>query len=292
MLNRLQGVYVARETQFVPDLYEADVDCLVNWPDARVETLIKKIESYLVLGRWINMPTLAGFRDFTIKQFGDYANLIRYVWQLEDDAQIQSLRYLGDNTPRYIMAIPLLNRLFPTAVYIHVVRDGRDVVSSVRSKRFGPNSTLLAARTWMDHIGCWNLAEKTIPSARRLEIRYEDLVSDPETSRNKLSQFLNCVPDSEPAHLAQDSHGLSGVAHHNRLGQPIDSSSVGRFRKELTAKQIAAAESVMYPGLVAYGYSVGEFTASALLMEQNVLLTGSHLLDLAHRVVRKVQPCP
>ena len=36
----------------------------------------------------------------------------------------------GDKTPMYMRHLPLLDRLFPTAQYVHLIRDGRDAALS------------------------------------------------------------------------------------------------------------------------------------------------------------------
>ena len=54
-----------------------------------------------------------------------YADAIRTVYQLY--AQRVGKPRFGDKTPRYSIDIPLLAALFQEAVFIHIIRDGRDV---------------------------------------------------------------------------------------------------------------------------------------------------------------------
>src|SRR5204863_448593 len=46
----------------------------------------------------------------------------------------------GDKTPPFLMPLPLLAREFPEARFVHLVRDGRDVVLSLREQRFAPSA--------------------------------------------------------------------------------------------------------------------------------------------------------
>ena len=143
----------------------------------------------------------------------------------------------------------------------------------------------------MAHVGCWQMAERTIPAGSRFELRYEDLIHDTPATCRKLGDFLGTEINQHLASL--DVHGLaSRLPHHRRLDSPIDSASVGRFYTELNDKQRSDVEAVMYSGLVAYDYEVGPFKPSAVMLDRSVLLTGSHVLDLMRRAVRKVQPCP
>ena len=43
----------------------------------------------------------------------------------------ETVKCIGDKTPRYTFFLEHLGNLFPTAKFIHVIRDGRDVVVSL-----------------------------------------------------------------------------------------------------------------------------------------------------------------
>ncbi|MEA3377466.1 MAG: sulfotransferase [Chloroflexota bacterium] len=43
-------------------------------------------------------------------------------------------RRWGDKTPSYVRYIPTLDQIFPTAQFVHVIRDGRDVTLSALAK--------------------------------------------------------------------------------------------------------------------------------------------------------------
>src|SRR5438094_522137 len=60
-----------------------------------------------------------------------FADIIRAVF-VANAQQHQKTRW-GDKTPRYVEHIPLLASLFPSARFLHIIRDGRDVVLSLSS---------------------------------------------------------------------------------------------------------------------------------------------------------------
>jgi hypothetical protein len=84
----------------------------------------------------------------------------------------------GDKSPKYVRRMRLLQRTLPEARFIHVIRDGRDVALSLAGVSWGPETVAEAAERWVSDI------ERARKLARRLphyiEIRYEDLVGDPE----------------------------------------------------------------------------------------------------------------
>ena len=55
-------------------------------------------------------------------------------------------RRWGDKTPLYMQHLPLLERLFPSARFVHLIRDGRDAALSylavpegIMTARLGPS---------------------------------------------------------------------------------------------------------------------------------------------------------
>jgi hypothetical protein len=94
----------------------------------------------------------------------------------------------GDKTPAYAECMTLIQRVLPEARFIHLVRDGRDVTLSIKNLWFGPDSVRESAEWWVRGI------ENTRAQARDLhhylEIRYEDLVLQPEETLRSICEFI------------------------------------------------------------------------------------------------------
>lgn len=88
-------------------------------------------------------------------------------------------RFFVAKRPSFYRHIPVLRYAFPSARFVHIVRDGRPVALSVRHKFarvHGPEASLaLAAEYWVEEIRAVRSAAETIDL---LEIRYEDLCVD------------------------------------------------------------------------------------------------------------------
>jgi hypothetical protein len=107
--------------------------------------------------------------------------------------QLKSLeiRYFADSTPVNIMQANLINRLLPDALFINMVRDGRDVALSVANEKWGPNDPYQALEWWSNRVLKAKLALDQVPQDRALTIRLEDLVSrNRDQSYEKLLKFL------------------------------------------------------------------------------------------------------
>src|SRR6266540_3137780 len=107
----------------------------------------------------------------------------------------------ADKTPRYALTLPFIDRLFPTCQVVHVIRDGRDVVASHRV-RWGYLAALKAVRKWPHYVHSARAAGAAMTPDRYHELRYEDLVSEPEKTLRELLDFLDEPWDS--AVLAHD----------------------------------------------------------------------------------------
>ena len=290
LLNLLPGVWIGKETGFIPRLFAGGMESLHEWDTPRLETIVARVNAYLRREKWAASATVAGFRQFRSETGSPgYPGLIRYVWSLEVPAAKPRPSVVGDQSPGYVLAIPLLEQLFPEAGYLHVVRDPRVVVASVLPLHFGAHSAAIAALDWNEAAAGWWAAERRIPAARRFEIRYEDLVAEPVATLQAIAAFLGVGAEApvDRQELSGNAHGLAGLLrHHARLAGPIDDRSVGRHQRDLSDRDRALVEAICYAGLVTHGYRVGPFRPSPVLEENALLLTRERLRDLFGRVMR------
>jgi hypothetical protein len=86
----------------------------------------------------------------------------------------------GEKTPENVLHIELLARLFPRAVFVHVIRDGREVAASLADQAWSSNGLVGYAHWWHDCVTAGRRAGRRLGPARYCELRLEDLVADPE----------------------------------------------------------------------------------------------------------------
>ncbi len=88
----------------------------------------------------------------------------------------------------YMRHLPLLERLFPDAQYVHLIRDGRDAALSFLRMPEGtftrtwahPDTAAEFACLWRTEVAAARELGQRVGSFRYLEVRYEDLVAGPE----------------------------------------------------------------------------------------------------------------
>jgi Sulfotransferase family len=131
-----------------------------------------------------------------------YDCLVGGIYELYGDRQGKPL--VGDKTPGYTRAIPLLHRLFPRARFVHLIRDGRDVCLSAttwhqvaRLERRFPSwrrdPVPTAALWWELHVRLARDAGARLEPGLYHELRYEELVGDPSGQSRALCDYLGLV---------------------------------------------------------------------------------------------------
>jgi hypothetical protein len=115
-------------------------------------------------------------------------------------------RRWAEKTPTYTRHLGFVDELFPTALYVHVIRDGRDVVASYRD-RWGYRAALRAANSiWAFDVKTARDFGTGLPAGRYHELRYEALVSDPEATLRALLEFLGEPWDPQVLRFDEVSH--------------------------------------------------------------------------------------
>jgi len=82
-----------------------------------------------------------------------------------------------------------LQRIWPNARYIHIVRDPRDVAKSVIGMGWAGN-VWDGVRFWVEAEQIWEQMQAQLSNDRFIEIKYEELICFPETVLNRVCQFL------------------------------------------------------------------------------------------------------
>lgn len=119
-----------------------------------------------------------------------------------DYMRTRGKRRWAEKTPVYTLYLDFVNELFPDAQFVHIIRDGRDVVGSFQERWGFWAAALAAIRVWSRHVRAAREFGRTVPGDRYRELRYERLVRDPEPTLRELFTFLG--EDWDPCVLQFD----------------------------------------------------------------------------------------
>jgi len=196
-------------------------------------------------------------------------------------ARKQNKPRYGEKTPAYCEHLPAIRNLLPEAHFIHIIRDGRDASLSLRNRWFAPaQDTPTLAAYWNGLVR--SARDAGLGSPSYMEVRYEDLVTNPQPALETVCSFLGLTfhPamlrywERTPSRLEEHStrRRLDGsviVTHEQRLDQQrLTMSSpqperVFRWKTEMTAQEQAEFLAVAGELLSELGYQVSTTAQAA-----------------------------
>jgi hypothetical protein len=210
-------------------------------------------------------PVKAAIPDLAALDPEEAARRLRRILVLARRAGLVGSVRPVEQTPETAHVVRALPLAFPSATVVHIVRDGRDVVCSLLEKPWlrGEQAKVddagvpygTYARFWVDpdrraefematdaRRAAW-VWRSYVTAARSagvplVELRYEELADDPAAVAGRLAHALDTSADDLTTALSR-AHG----------------SSVGRYRTDLSAEQLADVEDEAGALLRELGYS-------------------------------------
>ncbi len=186
----------------------------------------------------------------------------------------------GDKNNFYLAHIDAIASLYPGAVFIHIVRDGRDVACSYRSLATVrgayapslPSETFDAMMEWTRNLARIRRSFDAVGWERAHELRYEDLVREPERTLREACAFLGEAYDARMLDYARENRereleprAFDAWKERNRSG--IDEAAIGRWKTDMPEREAELAGVVGARMLRRYQYeSVPSPSTRALLV--------------------------
>ncbi len=165
----------------------------------------------------------------------------------------------GDKRPGYFRNVDVIRALFPDAQVVHLVRDPRDSVASLKRMTWWRHGTVGAVATWVHAVDCARGAARRLPAGSFLELRYEDLVRDPQQELERLCAFLGedfeqsmLEHQDEAARLPERQRGR----WHRETQNEVGTRRVGTYAGVLSAGEVALVERVAGSRMRRLGYDV------------------------------------
>jgi hypothetical protein len=156
-------------------------------------------------------------------QESTYSGVLYAAFQLI--AEKRGSRRFGYKQPLALYDMPLLAAIFPTARFVHVIRDGRDVALSLLKVNWGEKNLYAGARYWAKAVNMGHHDGMTL-GARYFELRLEDLIQDTPRIANELGLFVTHGQDAadvaqfvEYVQRAKKSDAINRWQTHLNAGQ-------------------------------------------------------------------------
>jgi len=201
-----------------------------------------------------------------------------------------------EKTPRHLLMTDTLWRHWPAARVIRIVRDPRDVALSLSRMPFAKDS-VVGNLVRVDHDDRIS-RQRVEADPRAMTLRYEDLVTEPERELRRICRFLG--EDYEPGMLdARGTAAKVAAAHEwwkEGVSGPLNSSSVGRWRREMSADLQRFAGLHLAAYLRRHGYEGAATAAGEVAILPGGAAVGPSnedlLLQLARRGLVVARPVP
>jgi Sulfotransferase family len=156
-------------------------------------------------------------------------------------------------------------RHFPQSLFVNIVRDGRDsYCSAVRHPNVPQSDDIRTfAKYWAS---CVRIPVQTVPAERLLNVRYEDLTSEPETHLRRIMEFcgLEFAPQQVDVACYSTTTSIKKLEVHQNLAKPINTSSQGRWRRDMSETEREAFCRIAGGVLAECGYD-GELVSGELV---------------------------
>ncbi len=161
---------------------------------------------------------------------------------------------LNELVSRYAEGVPCLalcihrnfvsaHEIFPQARFIHLLRDARDCAKSAVSASFAGN-VYYGLEPWMNSEESWDRLRPLLAQHQYLEVRYEELVAEPEQVLTGICEFLGLSYEPQMLDLSSTTY------------EPPSARFANQWRRGMNARDIALVEARVGPMMAARGYEL------------------------------------
>jgi len=185
---------------------------------------------------------------------GDFLRII-----MDAVARAQSVSRWAVYNPDNLLRILTIKREMPDALFVHIIRDGRDIALSL-SKMGGfvplpwdrTSRSLTATALYWEWMVQHGRRQGRSIGADYFEVRYEDLVSAPKPTLDRLGRFL----EHDLNYDRIQNRGLGRLSESNSSfkGEQTQGSPLNRWKEKLSPEQVVTLERAVGECLTELGY--------------------------------------
>jgi hypothetical protein len=186
---------------------------------------------------------------------GDFLRIV-----MESIAQQQGVDRWADTTPEHLLYIPAIKKAFPDALIIHSIRDGRDVALSMDKlhwlnlRSWGKKNSFLVHGFYWEWIVRQGRKDGPRFGNDYMEIRFENLISQPQETLTTIGQFIRHELDYEKIRkVGLGSVKMPNTSFRGEVAQG-QFNPVGRWKDSLSPEEVRDFEGTMGPFLKELGY--------------------------------------
>ena len=256
MLNEHSNIALPPQTKFSRKLYKRRLlfgdlgkaknrDKIIQWmmqKKTNTKLIDLKLDFKILEEIWRKCRTLGEITGTVFHQYSVVRNKPRW----------------GDKRPYYIRYIPQLIKLYPDARIIHIIRDGRDCVGSLKKMPWWRKNVMYSMLNWRYSIRMGSIAAKVYKN-QFIEVRYENIIRQPENELRKICNFLNepFEPEMITFHLSAEKNIPEYKKEwHYKTYKPLSEEFIGKGKEQLSENELKTLEWSAGRELSLWNYSV------------------------------------
>lgn len=226
----------------------------LNWND-----LVK-----IVVGEFSNKEKTQGW-DINFDEFYPIANrlegkernlrkLIEEIYKYYGEQKGIEFTTWGDKTPLNTVYLDYMLPVFSDSKYIFLLRDGRDVISSMLRTR--EKDVEFGIWKWKNSIAKYKQLKKYIQKRNLLLVYYENLLNKPEKELTKIVKFLDYNYEDQMLNFQKSSNqlGIEGLSHHDNLKKSLLKNRIGIWKERLSEDEKEYVHSSIEKELKEFNY--------------------------------------
>lgn len=198
-----------------------------------------------------------------------YADLVSSVYACYGERINKEYIRWGDKNNYYLNHIGELRNLYPSAQFIHIVRDGRDVACSYLelsqknlNSKYAPNLPAdigEIAEEWRSNIETIRAGLSLLNKNQYTEIRFSDLVGRPAAVLRELCSFLHTEFSSSMLEYYHKNkterlEPSETMGWKQKTLMPPQEDRINRYKQDLAAKETQVFECIAGEQLSHYGF--------------------------------------
>lgn len=183
----------------------------------------------------------------------DYSKFIEAIFHYM--ASLENKNLIMNKTCEFCEHMMVVDKIFQQPKVLSIIRDGRDVATSLLVvKGWGPKTIYGAAQWWTKRVNAFQKYAESHMQGRYLQVHYEELIEDPSTFFEKITQF----------------YGIYEENRHQLLVNSIQlkKQNSNKWKTKLSSKQIFLFERIAHQTLLYHKYPLMNSVSELVLLSK------------------------
>lgn len=201
----------------------------------------------------------------------NYQELINHIYLYYATKANKPVKYWGDKNNFYLNFIKEIKEVFPNALFIHIIRDGRNIACSYKKLNSqsikSPDAPKLSnnikeiAHEWKTNIQTIQSSFNSFKYENVYEVKLEDITSNPITEISKIMNFIGEPFEESMLDYYKDSKQSDVIPSQylqwkRKNTLPIQNETINKYTSILSVEDINIFNSITKDILKAYNYSI------------------------------------